>query len=229
MKTKTIDIQLRLISANERRQANLRGFAYLDSGLLAGDIENTQHPLSPRQLVLVTAFTFTGCPIAARTPVPQINPWVKTNGEYVGLRSLRVGGLMAKSKISSRALADSIQMELEIDLKGEIPDLVSIGQPFQEHIRQREQGVFEGTFEICFLQRSGEAVPARAVSEYRLSVSEDFPPVWRNITIVNSQGVDRFSQLEQIDMFANHPDAKKDLSEKCRVFSAGLRNCTVIA
>src|SRR5437867_7681433 len=87
-----------------------------------------------------------------------------------------------------------------------------------EHTCHGARGTFHAAFYLSFVAASGESIPAHAKSEYLLNVSEDYPPVWRNITIVNSQCVNPFSQVEQIDMFADSATAAMDLAEKRRVF-----------
>jgi hypothetical protein len=105
---------------------------------------------------------------------------------------------------------------------------VSIEQPFQERICQRGKGIFEGEFDLLFGEASGKRIMAHAESEYRLKVANDYPPVWRNITIVNSQNKHRFTQVEQIDMFVDGAAADADLDEKCRVFSLQPRPASVV-
>jgi len=91
--------------------------------------------------------------------------------------------------------------------------------PHQEQILQRERGIFDGRFGLLFGDVSGRMIAGHAESEYLLTIADDYPPVWRNITIINSQGAEHFSQIEQIDMFTNSVNAEADLAEKRRVFT----------
>lgn len=220
MKAKTIGISISLKSDTLEKVARVTGYAYTEAGFLVGEFPACA-PFTRAEQVLLTAFTFTGCPIAARTTDPTLNPWLQTGGAYAGKRHLISDDFEAHSIISSTASAAGVDMSLDLAYAGKVPDLEEIYQPFQECIQERSIGIFDGRFELSFLTNDNRIVPAVATTNYKLTVGQHYDSVWRNITIVNSFNGDALTQVEQIDLFGDSIDAQKDLSDKMLVCCAG--------
>src|SRR5438105_15850314 len=127
MKAKTIHIDITFNDGSEERRATLSGFAYVDAGFLAGLIRPAgRSMLSLKDQVMLTAFTFTGCPIAARTSKIGLNPWLLTNGSYSATRRL-VGELFqVNSSIVAKGTVDSVDMRLKVECLGILPDIVAV-------------------------------------------------------------------------------------------------------
>lgn len=216
MQTKQIKIDISIRRNGQTKSTILNGFAFVESGFLSGKILPSEEITEEEQL-LTTAFSFTGCPIAARVENPELNPWLLTNGSYKNERTLNSPEFSVKSKLHSVGSGDNIDMTLELDIEGEIENLHSIKKPFQESIYQTSKGNLEGKFSIAFNTKQGEELEANAVSKYKLEIEKDVLPVWRNIVILNSGGKDNFTQIEQIDLFGNKEIADKDLQSKSKV------------
>jgi len=216
MKAKTIDISVSLRSETQEKLARVTGYAYIDAGFLVGEFP-VDTPFTVAEQVLLTAFTFTGCPIAARTSQPELNPWLETSGVYIGRRQLISDDFEAHSVISSTASDTGIEMNLDLAYAGKVRSLREIYQPFQESIKESKTGIFEGRFQLSFRTAQQHIVRASATTIYDLPIARHYDSVWRNITIINSLKACGLTQVEQIDLFGNEIDATRDLSEKMSV------------
>lgn len=219
MQTKHITIDITLNRNGKTKATILKGFAFVESGFLSGKILPVKEITQEEQL-LTTAFSFTGCPIAARVENPELNPWLLTNGSYENTRTLDSSDFGVIAKLKSVADGDRIHMTLKMDIEGEIENLLSISKPFQESIYQVSRGNLEGVFNIDFHTKIGTEVKAQAKSKYRLEIDKDVQPVWRNIVILNTGSKDDFNQIEQIDLFGNKETADIDLQLKTKVVPA---------
>jgi hypothetical protein len=217
MLPKFLHIDITLAHAGRTKKAEFSGYAYIDSGFLQGELLPTTDTISRSEAVLLTAFTLTGCPIAARTPDPCLNPWSATNGEYKGLRTLTATNFSARSRIAAKPDRDGIAMNLRVEVDGELPRLTGIEEPFQEKISQAKLGTLIGLFEAAFRDERGERLTVKAETEYKLPIDTAVLPVWRNITISGFYIAPRFVQVEQIDLFGRELDAREDLSAKILV------------
>jgi hypothetical protein len=217
MNTKQIDIDIKFYNNGTLKETSLKGFAFVESGFLSGQM-NTTDKLSNSEQVLVTAFSFTGCPIAARVEDSSLNPWLLTNGSYKSARMLHSPFLKVHSQLTSIGHHDKIKMELILKCEGNTDGLQSIKDPFQESIYQVSPGILEGKFNLIFLNEKEEEIPASATSKYELNVYDNVRPVWRNIVILNALNKDKFVQTEQIDLFGDKQIADQDLMEKTMVF-----------
>ena len=155
--TKKIKIDITINRNGKIKNTILNGFAFIESGFLSGKILPTEEITEEEQL-LTTAFSFTGCPIAARVDNPELNPWLLTNGSYKNERILSSSEFLVKSKLHSVGNGDKIQMVLELNIEGEIGNLHSIKKPFQESIYQTSKGNLEGKFRITFNTKKGKEV-----------------------------------------------------------------------
>ena len=217
MSTKRIEIAVNLVCGSVAKKAHVSGYAYLESGFLQGlIIPEKATQISRAEQVLLTAFTFTGCPIAAHTEERDINPWVWTRGAYAGSRVLRGNGFTAESQLTSTLEAGIISMELALEIKGNLPDLVSIARPFQEEITELSLGILNGKFDIVFLTENGP-IHCNAETRYDLDISRSAPTVFRNITILTANGDGGLAQVEQIDLFGNKTGADIDLAARLAV------------
>lgn len=216
MHPKRITIDATIRNNGTSKRAKLNGFAYVDAGFLVGDVA-AGSPFTASELTLLTAFSFTGCPIAARTATPEINPWRSTGGTYVGRRHLDLDGATAKSVLTSFGAEDVIDMTLEIDVTGMMPTLSGIAEPFQEHIRQHSSGNLDGHFEMDFVRDDGTLLHAVARTRYELPIETSSSDAWRNITILAYGDVRGFHQVEQIDLFGNELEANEDLRQKVEI------------
>lgn len=199
------------------KRSKFTGYAYVEAGFLTGSFIG-RDSLETYERVLLTAFTFTGCPLAARTQNPNLNPWMLTGGEYSARRRLESSAFVSTSTIESRTEKDQIRMRLSVDICGRIDQIRDVRRPFQETIFEREIGIFEGEFELDFAtDTGGKILRSRAVTEYKLDVDRHFERMWRNITIVNSGGTQKFRQVEQIDLFGDSQIASRDLLSKRKV------------
>lgn len=217
MQAKSININISLRIAGQTKSAVLTGYAFIESGFLSGRIESIDNQMSKQEKVLLTAFTFTGCPIAARVENSELNPWLLTGGTYSSIRTLSGVGFEIVAKLNSVGGGDAINMDLNIECAGILPSISSIKYPFQENIRQIQQGKLEGRFNVIFNTNNHEELIAHATSSYELDINQNSVPVWRNITILNAGENDNFVQVEQIDLFGNKEIADKDLNEKSKV------------
>lgn len=216
MKTKSIKIDISLTDNRTTKHASFSGYAFLDSGFLHGEISHIDG-LSNSESVLLTAFTLTGCPIAARAKDHVLNPWINTKGRYQGRRVLSSEAFSAESRISSVPNGDEIVMKLEVNVEGELPAITGVYEPFQERIAQRQIGELYGQFQVQFTAEKGELVSATAETDYSLPIDFSVEPVWRNITISGVGAAQRFSQFEQIDLFDQQFEADADLAAKIPV------------
>ena len=210
MTTKRIRIQAALSGAGAQKTALIEGSAYLESGFLTGLIQSADNTMSRSEQALMTAFTFTGCPIAAHTEVSDINPWVWTGGAYIGRRVLTGDGFSARSELRSRLAEDGIIMDLMLEVDGEVPAIIGVARPFQERIEQQRPGILRGDFDIVFLTDQGE-LSCKAQTEYLLDTSRSVPTVYRNITILTADENGGLRQIEQIDLFDRQDYADDDL------------------
>jgi hypothetical protein len=216
MNTKSITIDIAIRRNGKTKNTVLNGFAFVESGFLSGKILPSEE-ITDEEQILTTAFSFTGCPIAARVENPDLNPWLLTNGSYQNERTLHSPEFNVKAKLKSVGIGDKIHMTLDLDVDGEIENLVSIRKPFQESIYQVSKGNLEGKFQIEFNTKNGKGLKANAISKYHLAIEKDILPVWRNIVILNSGSKDNFTQTEQIDLFGDKEIADKDLQSKSKV------------
>jgi len=216
MNIKQISIDLELRNGQNSKNGKLNGFAYVESGFLSGKIvPNCEFSLSEQ--VIITAFSFTGCPISARTEQPELNPWRLTNGAYNSIRKLNSTQFIVNSELSSSSFNDSIHMKLNLDIRGILPDLTAITKPFQERIKQKEIGKLIGHFHLNFCTQEGEEIEASAISEYNLNINQNVSTIWRNILILNSGSENNFIQTEQIDLFGEKLKADADLLDKLKL------------
>jgi hypothetical protein len=221
MTTKKLNIEIGL-DATDRpfRVATFAGFAYLESGFLAGDILPAGEAIAPAELVLLTAFTLTGCPIAARCGAELINPWSLTGGAYRGFRSLIGRDFWAESILSATPVDDQISMRLQVAYGGSLPNFAAVARPFQEAIAQRTKGTLFGEFTIPFTDAAGRQHEAHATTRYELAVDVDVSRAWRNITILCSKTPNGLRQVEQIDMFDSESAAAINILDKVSVSSS---------
>ncbi|MEA2998492.1 MAG: hypothetical protein QOK17_325 [Sphingomonadales bacterium] len=217
MSVKIIQIGISLSTDSGTKEATLEGYAYLEAGFLKGTIPPGSG-LTTAERTLLTALTFTGCPIAARTTDPELNPWLKTGGAYAGTRVLCTRAFNLRSEIVSEPIGDRIKMSLRAEVVGALPALCGIARPFQEVIRFREAGRLSGDFSLIFRTCEGD-FSARATTEYHLNGVTSAPDVWRNITIESSLPEDSLIQVEQIDLFGSHEAAVADLRAKRRAWN----------
>lgn len=214
MTAQPIQIAIELVESGIRKTAQLKGYAFVEAGFLAGRIRATTGTLSRADQLVLSAFTFTGCPIAAREDVGADNPWKRTGGAYTGSRHLSSGKLEVQSRISAYKHAGGISMSLEVQSSGLLPDLVGVAHSFQEELREIRLGHIRGHFSIPFITATGEVVTWEAISEYHLAINGHTRPAWRNITIMAQPCDASFLQIEQIDLFGDSQRAADDLIDK---------------
>lgn len=212
--TKRIQLEISLNANGVSKLARMDGYAFVDAGFLVGHIQSNSGQLSQAEKVLLTAFSFTGCPIAARTAQRALNPWLLTHGEYIGRRTLCSDAFEAESSIQARGTPAEIRMRLQVGYRGQLPPVRSIVGAFQEHICERKVGELSGEFDLVFQSEDGALVPARAKTTYELAIKNHVAPVWRNITILDSESDGVFTQVEQIDLFGDAEAALADLRAK---------------
>lgn len=218
MDPKSIVIWISLTKRNSRPiDATFDGYAYLDAGFLAGAIP-LSNTLSQHDATLLSAFTLTGCPIAARTSERNLNPWVATGGAYTATRLLESATFRAESAIVANPRGSAIEMSLDVRVDGQLPTIDGIKEPFQEKIQHREKGKLLGEFDLTFTDIAGHEYIARAITNYRLPIDFDANTVWRNITILGFTQSGAYKQIEQIDLFSNVEVATSDLVDKRGVF-----------
>jgi len=216
MSAKLIEIELNIMSSGQSRRGVLVGSAQIEAGFLSGSIIPEGVAWTHAEKVMATAFTFTGCPIAARTRQPELNPWLVTKGSYESVRTLETNEFRVISRIQARGTDERVSMTLNLDIDGAMPDVVSIAEPFQEYIRQIRTGQLEGEFAIKFLTSGGRMVQGVARSDYRLAVTSHVAPVWRNITILTAPSGQGLMQIEQIDLYGDRSEAAADLAGRLR-------------
>jgi len=214
MGTKEISISISLKDRAGQKEACFQGFAYLPSGFLAGGIKPIGQTLSRAELVLLTAFTLTGCPIAARSNKELCNPWVLTGGAYKSHRRVTARHFDARAALTANTIGNQIAMQLNVAYEGVLPGLTSVAAPFQESITQFSRGILSGQFDVLFEDEDGTLHKAHATSEYQLALTIDVPPAWRNITILCFHEMHSLQQVEQIDMFGCVDEAEVDLRQK---------------
>lgn len=214
MTVKQIHIDIWLASGAGTKEAALNGYAYLEAGFLKGTILEGSG-LTPAERTLLTALTFTGCPIAARAADAALNPWLKTEGAYAATRIVQAETFDLKSDIISHPVGDSIAMTLRAQVAGELPNLCSVAEPFQEAIRCQAPETLVGEFALRF-RTPDASVAAVASTTYRLHGVEWAPQVWRNITIESSLPGGALVQVEQIDLFGSREEARYDLQAKLK-------------
>lgn len=219
MNSRNILIDIALHNGSNNKHCNLVGYAYIDSGFLAGKIHSKNDDLSESEYLLLSGFTFTGCPIAARTNIKDANPWIWTNGSYEASRSMQGKGFNVLSSISAKGSANEIKMNLAVTIEGVLPEFTTVGRAFQEKIKQKEIGNLEGYFEMDFIDKKGNLVRTHSSTQYKLDVDRAIDPVWRNITILDSASSNYMLQVEQIDLFSDEIVAAKDLEGKRNVSS----------
>lgn len=217
---KRIDIDIRLRSSGSEKQARFCGFAYVESGFLAGNIESSGTALRREELILLTAFTLTGCPIAARRCGNAFNPWSLTNGAYIGHRMLTSQHFSAESFLEARATSEGVAMDLQVRYDGSLPRVTSIPRPFQEVITQKSRGILEGKFEAIFEDDECGLHKTTTTTKYELALGCDIQTAWRNITILASAEAGQLRQIEQIDLFASYEDAMLDVRQKGQTLDA---------
>jgi len=215
MNTKSLDIRISVSNELGTKRTSLAGFAFLDSGFLSGKLLHTDG-LSKEEEVLITAFSFTGCPIAARTSRADLNPWVSTNGSYRSERVLTSDLFQVRSALVSKGMGHHIEMDLQLQISGQVTGLAPIIRPFQEHIIQAGIGLLNGKFSLSFGHASGP-VEAIAETHYKLDIQHEVAPVWRNITILTSADERCLNQVEQIDLYGDQDEAQEDLVRKVAV------------
>lgn len=210
-----ITINIKLSSGSNNAEGEFNGIAYLESGFLRGGLQSDS--FAEHERTLLSALTLTGCPIAARSESSSINPWRETAGAYTSTRSISTDEFELTSHLHSEADGASINMTLEAQYDGTIPQLVAFARPFQEEIRQSDLGQFIGFFEPVFVDRQGHQFKATARTSYSLNCSKKYPTVWRNISIFDDHHGSKTTQTEQIDLFARKSDANKDLERKTMI------------
>ena len=223
MNSKKITIAIELNANGFLKRATLDGCAFIDAGFLMGTLRETGTRIDSSEHILMTAFTFTGCPVAAREDSPGANPWRLTHGEYSAQRELTSDCFRSASTIVAQSRASGIHMDLCISYIGDVTKLTGVARPFQERIRQSRPGELVGEFKIPFLA-SGELLEACAVTHYHLAIGTDIPDAWRNITILPNVSHAKCVQIEQIDLFADPERASRDLSNKLAV-AGDLLSC----
>lgn len=219
MTAKQLSIEISLTSQGTRKSARLSGFAFVDSGFLTGHVFDLSGNWRVSEKVLLTALTFTGCPLAAREDQVGGNPWRLTNGSYSGTRDLTGRSFAVKSTIDAQGDEDGVAMELQVEVDGTLPSLSSIASPFQERIQQVELGLLAGQFDVIFLDERKCEHHLQATSAYHLDIQSSVASVWRNILIQSYVTSVGFHQIEQIDLFLDETRAAKDLERKCTVLS----------
>lgn len=222
MSSRSIFIDISIRSSNELKKCQLTGYAYLDSGFLAGRINPIEGNINNEEYLLLSGFTFTGCPIAARTIEAGINPWVWTNGSYHANRIMTTKQFQVCSQIEAVGTDEKINMLLSVDISGELPKFISVGRTFQERIEQKIRNTLSGTFSIDFIDSNGNTFSALSLTDYHLEANRDVDPVWRNITIIDSATINSILQIEQIDLFSSEKAANDDLEEKQQASAALL-------
>jgi hypothetical protein len=215
MNTKSIAIEININQNGVQVEGLLNGYAYTDAGFLVGDFSGEQ--VTSEQATLLTAFTFTGCPIAARCDEMAKNPWVHTKGAYRGERTMHGDGFVARSSLSSVPHDNTINMALALEVTGTLPKIAKVVAPFQEVIEQIDIGHLRGSFDITFSDELGNLVKTTSTTDYFLDIDFEVAPAWRNITIVGSGGAGEFHQIEQIDLFFDKASAVQDLEAKLAV------------
>jgi hypothetical protein len=213
MSTKRIEIATTLNIGGAVKSGLFKGFAYFESGFLSGGFESSSG-FSHAEGTLLSAFTLTGCPIAARRLSSQGNPWESTGGEYHGERYLEGQGFTAKSALEAKRLDDKIQMTLIVKVEGILPALQSIPTPFQEIIVQKRPGNLKGNFNLEFAVENGTRIKANVDTEYTLPTTKSYVDSWRNITIRGVSNAEGFYQIEQIDMYDNQIQANNALKSQ---------------
>lgn len=216
MNSKKITIAIELNANGVLKRAALDGCAFIDAGFLMGTLHEKDERIDPREHILMTAFTFTGCPVAAREDTPGANPWRLTDGAYSARRVLVNEQFRSASTIVAQPEGNWIHMDLRINYTGDLPELTGIARPFQERIRQSRPGELVGEFRIPF-RANGNVLEARAITHYRLAIETDTRDAWRNITILPNVGDAKCVQIEQIDLFADAERATRDLLGKLTV------------
>jgi hypothetical protein len=217
MKSKKITINISLLRNNQEKKVEFQGYGFVDSGYLSGGFLDKLSNWFSSEKALISAFTFTGCPIIARSHEVNLNPWVSTGGEYDSIRTLVGENFEVISKLSSRSIGDEITMSLDLEVIGVLPEICKVSESFQESISQIEIGKLRGEFSIVYEDVYGKRIPTTSKTEYVLPINFDVDDVWRNITIEIYNDSNTFRQIEQIDLFSNFTKAQVDLVEKNQV------------
>ena len=215
---KRIECAVAILTHGRTTHSVLRGFGIVDSGFLAGDFDSTGD-LSRTQIVLASAFSWTGCPIVARRADSAPNPWLETMGAYRSVRRLTMDRSVAFGTLISEARGDDIRMKLQIDVEGDLPELIEISSAFQESISEQKIGVLKGKFEVPFRTADGSRIIGHSESDYELDIAHRVQAVWRNIFVMTTDGSCGYKQFEQIDLFSNKNAADSDLKTKLAVTS----------
>jgi hypothetical protein len=217
MSTKRIDIRSCIRHANAQKIVHFRGSAYIEAGFLKGFMMHESGDISKDEEMLLTAFTLTGCPLAAHVRGNgDINPWVWTNGAYRGRRIIKSSDFTARSELISQSGPECLKMDLTVDIVGILPELFGVARPFQERITEQSPGHLSGIFPITFRGKDRE-IHCKAETEYELKTSRSAPTVFRNITITTAEESSQLLQIEQIDLFDNPAQAAQDLQERLAV------------
>lgn len=215
MAAKQLDLRISVCHGTRNLIVPMQGYAYVDAGFLSGRLDDDGR-LTGAERTLLTALTFTGCPIAARTVKDASNPWRLTDGAYEGERRIIGPGFEVNSRIVATAAKGSVSMDLRVNIDGELPEIRSVARPFQEEIIQTGQGRLTGRFIVDFSTDKKDEISCEAVTDYSLDCIGSFSPVWRNITIDSACASEGMSQFEQIDLFGVREDAIWDLEAKQR-------------
>ena len=219
MQSRKINIAIQLAHCGKVSVGVMHGLGYLDSGFLAGRFDAIDGPWSEAEKLALCAFTFTGCPIAARTAAPAMNPWRWTNGSYESNRIGTLAGAKINSTLISKGGSELIDMELSISVAGHLPEIRRVTRPFQEAITEKSLGNLQGKFSIEFEGELDEKFTLNATTAYRLAINKHVPDSWRNITIsANDIDATSLTLFEQIDLFHDERSASLDLAEKCAVW-----------
>jgi hypothetical protein len=222
MAAKELHLNIKVWDGGSPIFATMKGFTYIEAGFLFGHLIDGGL-LSESQRVLTTAFTFTGCPIAARADREEWNPWHDTRGAYTGRRMLHGPGFNVHSTLKAVPRANGIEAELELEIHGEMPQVIGVAKPFQEIIVQTARGQLAGDFSLQFVTAGGKVIDSSASTIYDLQIARDVIPVWRNITILAECHAGTLTQVEQIDLFISQDEAAADLADKARAFGSPLQ------
>ena len=214
-----IIITYQLNSGELTKTGTVQGYCQLNDGYLSGSIDRkTSHEITHGDFILLSCFTYTGCPIASKSiecDSEEVNPWRWTKGAYHSTRTLETPYGLVKSTLESTPKEDAIYMHLNIDSPQDFSDkLVGIAAPFQETISQTKTiGKLEGRFTVSFIGKEVN-FEGKATSDYRLNISKPAPKsVWRNITILDHESDQRYTQEEHIQLFDDQQIANNALKE----------------
>jgi hypothetical protein len=216
---KRIGINVVLNHGAVTKHARMEGSGFIEAGFLCGDFQSLrQSEWSIAERLLLCSFTFTGCPIAARTDRPEWNPWRWTDGAYKSHRTATLGTVTIRSSLVSESRGNDIEMTLEINYTGNLPQLAKVTKPFQEKISQLCVGKLEGMFDVEYSAADGSLHTLKALTDYELPTELNALPAWRNITIRATDMALGMTQVEQIDLFHDINAANADLNSKLQAW-----------